>query len=361
MPTSTIYQSNRQQIGNINDASFNQRLPGAGAPAEGPLAALTNNPIPGNYRPTKFPGNIAVVDNFITIGAYKEHVFPASGATRAEGQKAIVESVILPIPSNLATSYAQQYNDGAALGPIGAAIGQAVGPNARNLVEGLANVVGNEATVKQGQQKISTAASGMIENVNKDINLAGVALSAGISAVEGFAPLAAGSLANLPGVAIGDQLSKGIQATEAVAGVARNPHLAVLYETPNFRAFNFSWELRPKDFIESLSINRIIRFFKYYSSPGFANSSKFGNNIFEYPSQFSIKTKYDELTHTYGDCVLKNFSVDYHGEGTPLYYDASNQTGFADKKMKAPAVVKISCDFQEVTIVTRETIEGANR
>ena len=179
--------------------------------------------------------------------------------------------------------------------------------------------------------------------------------------------LDAGTLANLPagfktrGVAIGDQLSKGIQATEAVAGVARNPHLAVLYETPNFRAFNFSWELRPKDFIESLSINRIIRFFKYYSSPGFANSSKFGNNIFEYPSQFSIKTKYDELTHTYGDCVLKNFSVDYHGEGTPLYYDASNQTGFADKKMKAPAVVKISCDFQEVTIVTRETIEGANR
>ena len=71
MPTSTIYQSNRQQIGNINDASFNQRLPGAGAPAEGPLAALTNNPIPGNYRPTKFPGNIAVVDNCITIGAYK--------------------------------------------------------------------------------------------------------------------------------------------------------------------------------------------------------------------------------------------------------------------------------------------------
>ena len=49
--------------------------------------------------------------------------------------------------------------------------------------------------------------------------------------------------------------------------------------------------------------------------------------------------------------MLTNFSVDYHGEGTPLYYDASGQEGATPlsgkRTLKAPAAVKISTEWQE--------------
>ena len=60
--------------------------------------------------------------------------------------------------------------------------------------------------------------------------------------------------------------------------------------------------------------------------------------------------------------MLTNFSVDYHGEGTPLYYDASGSTSASAKRtLKAPTVVRISTEWQETTIVTKDTLEKEGR
>jgi hypothetical protein len=58
-----------------------------------------------------------------------------------------------------------------------------------------------------------------------------------------------------------------------------------------------------------------------------------------------------------GDCVLDNISVDYHGEGTPLYYDASK----GGRNLKAPANITLNLDFSETVIVTKDDIEMKGR
>ena len=66
----------------------------------------------------------------------------------------------------------------------------------------------------------------------------------------------------------------------------------------------------------------------------------------------------------FGECVLTAFNVDYHGEGTPIYYDASGMSGSAvptKRTLKAPAVVKISTEWQETTIVTKDVLEKEGR
>ena len=118
--------------------------------------------------------------------------------------------------------------------------------------------------------------------------------------------------------------------------------------------------MRPKNFRESITIQRIIAFFKFYSAPRF----KFSNHFFDYPDQFKLQFRHPEFLFSFGDCVLTNFSVDYHGEGTPIYYDASGMSGAAvptKRTLKAPAVVKISTEWQETTIVTKDVLEKEGR
>ena len=82
------------------------------------------------------------------------------------------------------------------------------------------------------------------------------------------------------------------------------------------------------------------------------------NHFFEYPNQFRLKIKHDEFLFSFGDCVLTNFEVDYHGEGTPLYYDASKGGG---RNLKAPANITLNLDFSETVIVTKDDIEMKGR
>ena len=165
---------------------------------------------------------------------------------------------------------------------------------------------------------------------------------------------------------LGAALNKAVQVGTAFAGIARNPHMAVLYDSPQFRAFEFGFDLRPKNYQESLMIGRIIHFFKYYSHPEY----KFGNHFFVYPNQFKIRFKYPEFLYRFGDCVLKSVAIDYHGEGTPLYYDAGvgESVDLGDgagpqsgRKLKAPANVKLQLSFQEVKILTKKEIQNQGR
>ena len=99
----------------------------------------------------------------------------------------------------------------------------------------------------------------------------------------------------------------------------------------------------------------MIHTFKFYSAPSFKNSS----HIFAYPNQFKLSFKYPDFLFSIGTCVLKNFTVDYHGEGTPLYYEASERSSV--RTFKPPAVIRISTEFQEISILTKEGIKKANR
>ena len=332
------------------------------APAQpadsGPLASLNN---PSRFRTVTYPRNIDAVDHYMTISAYETQHFAAFGGQREN--KSIIQKIVLPMPSQLITGYSQEYKN-EQIGIAGRVVGGALAENVDKLVETESAVrnafadPSKEAGVN-ALDKASSFIAGTIRTLSKDIN-AGVVKSVALAAAkDGAAALAGAATLGLGGAALAAGAAKGVEAFTASLGLARNPHAAVMYDSPNFRAFNFSWELRPKNYYESINIARIIGFLKYYSAPSFAKG--FSNHFFKYPNQFRLKIKHDEFLFAFGDCILKNFEVDYHGEGTPIYYDAAGSIRAGNRRLKAPAVVKINTEWQETSIVTKETIENEGR
>ena len=337
------------------------------APAQpadsGPLKKL-NDPI-GFYKPISWPINLDAVDHVMTIGAYESRHFPATqGATRDKASRTIKQKVHLPMPSNLVTSYQQEYQN-EQLGPVGMGVAAGLDKNSKGF-DDMTKAFGKMASAKDVKEALKSAGgafdkstdfvAGVIGTTAKEIGLAG-AKSVGIGLAK-EAAIAGAAVMGLGGAALGEGISKGIDAFVQSKGVATNPHQAVMYRFPNFRSFQFSWEMRPKNHFESLAIAKIVAFFKFYSSPSFEGEKSM---FFKTPNQFMLKFRHDQFLFAIGDCVLTNFTVDYHGEGTPIYYDAAGSIRSGNRKLKAPAVVKIQCEFQENTIVTKESIRGGGR
>jgi len=297
---------------------------------DGPLTLLTKKLTTEDAL--YYPQNIKQIGHYMVFAAYEEHAF--QGSLNERQNKAKIGSAILPMPSNLQAAYQQDYKE-EAVGAIGAAIGAAVEQNR-----------GAAEAALQGKGNISSTLGSIAGDALKNIGVGGVAnLAAG-----GGAAVVTNAVA---GPVAAAAVQKSIQVAGAVLGKSRNPHMAVFYNSPQFRSFEFSFEMRPKSATESLSIGQIINFFKYYSAPEYALE----NHFFQYPNQFKIYFKHDDFLFKIGDTVLKNVSVDYHGEGTPLYYDATGSAFTSQKrKLLAPAVVKINLQFQEVKILTKKDI-----
>lgn len=338
----------------------------------GPLSSLNRGRTPRGVSAKKFPLNVDIVDNFMKIVAYKEHKFESEMATDSAGGQAnsslnarrdIIDTILLPMPSGLATAYAQNYDD-AGIGPVGASVAM------NSSMEGFdrlqdnvrrATVAGNDfnaqTTRQSGRQALKKQFTGLSDSVKEQLKAGGLTNIA-LEGAENFA-VAAGGIAGdqfgIPGVGAlaGEMARRGVVGAQLGMGVARNPHMAVIYKTPNFRVFNFQWQLRPKDFQESIEIHKIIGALKFYSAPSYLA----GSHVLKYPNQFGLSFKNNGLLYTMGTSVLRNFNVDYHGEGTPIYYDAPG----GRRKLKAPAVVNISTEFQEISILTKESFEKAGR
>lgn len=311
---------------------------GTGSPEdEGPLRNIFKSLGPG--RPLNFPVNMATVDHYVQFGAYAEQHFPAAGKPRSD--TSLMGSVRLPMPNQLPVAYAQTYKS-TDLGPLGAAI--AAGAQDAGLVD---------AFESGDKDKIMTAASNSYKSALKELGVSGAGAMILQGATEGGA-IAGAMGGGVVGAGIGAGVQKGVEAVAATAGKAVNPHMAIIYERPQFRKFQFQYNLRPKNQEESNILQKIIYFFKFYSAPHIEKESHFIN----YPNQFKIFFKHNDFLFKMGDCVLDNISVDYHGEGTPLYYDASKGGG---RNLKAPANITLNLDFSETVIVTKDDIEMKGR
>lgn len=335
----------------------------------GPLRSLNRERFGGDLK--RFPLNIEGVDNFMKIVVYKDHKFESEIET-SQGvksnssllaRKEILDTLILPMPSGLATAYAQNYDD-AGVGPIGATMGVAASNAGEEGFNNFRNAMVNAADPESrgqralGRSQLKKQFSGLANSVKEQLQqggLANLALEAGSEAAPMIGAAVGESLGGIPGVgAVGGAIAgRSLTAAQAGFGVTRNPHMAVIYKTPNFRVFNFQWQLRPKSYKESIEIHRIIHSLKFHSAPTYIA----GSHFLKYPNQFGLSFKNNKFLYTMGTVVLKNFNVDYHGEGTPIYHDAPG----GNRKFKAPAVVNISTEFQEISILTKEGIEKAGR
>jgi hypothetical protein len=242
--------------------------------------------------------------------------------------KRVTRNIILPVPSNLNVSYGADYEN-AELGVFGGGAAgivdfEGAGGDISNLVQSKIKGAiagtgsGREELLAAGAAALTTAAAGKI--------------GGGVGAL-------------LAGGATGGSVAAGIGKNE---GLAINPHMAVMFKGVGFREHEFSYKFIARNMDESEQIKKIINTFKYHMHPDFFA----GNLAFSYPDEFVINfaDKISSNLYSIGDCVLKNFSVNYNSQGVPLFFE---DTG-------APVSIEITMQFQEMKIVTKSDMDNPN-
>lgn len=289
----------------------------------GKLRALTQG---GETNKLVFPADLADTDHWVCFRVANVRKFRA----KAISQKDNLAYIYLPVPAQLKTGYNASY------GRKDLGIGGAT-------LEGLGIVPGTEGSERSFDAKAVAGALGMDIATAESSGL----ISAAVTSLTG-----GGTVSAIGAGFVGEAVGQAATAGFAAAGLARNPHTALLFQGTDFRTHSFSYKFIPRSRAESESLNNIITAFKYYMAPQLLESSHF----FRYPEQFDIDFKNERSLFDIGTSVLTQFDVDYHGEGRPLYFEKPDNSNNMD-----PVSVSINMTFQEVTITTKDEIKDFGR
>lgn len=147
----------------------------------------------------------------------------------------------------------------------------------------------------------------------------------------------------------------------ALTGTVLNPRLEKLFKQKDFRNFNFSWELYPRNKKEVEQIREIIEAFRYHAHPAMFDAGDKEQKVqiqLRVPAEFEIRflsTNPDpnasgfvenEYIPRIGRCALTTISVDY----TPNAIYSS----FMDN---SPTAITLSLQFSEMGLMTREVVD----
>ena len=138
------------------------------------------------------------------------------------------------------------------------------------------------------------------------------------------------------------------------SGQVMNPNMELLFKGVQLRAFDFVFDLAPRDKKESETIKNIIRTFKVNmnakNSSGGDSSGSSGlfiksPNVF----QLSYKTggKSHQFLHKFKPMALKNMGVNYTGSGTYATYEDTT-----------PIHMQLTLSFQELNPIYAEDYEN---
>ena len=286
--------------------------------AKGPLSALYK----GSSEPSLvFPGDLADLEHFAIFGI-RERAFTTDNLrTSSKANTKKFHNIFLPMPPQLQTSYGVNYQN-AEIGGGGAAMLSAGGAVFGTIGEAI-----NADSIGGGFSKLVEAGSAFIGKI-----------------AEGGLSGAGEVLKNATARAIAESDNPVIRGALSTQNVAANPYQAVFFTSPNFRTHSFAYTLFAKNESESETIRQIVRAFKKAMLPSITENTLF----FRYPKVFEISFRHDDHLFEIGTSVMTQFDVNYHGEGTPAYFDNT----------KAPTNVQISMSFQEVNILTSEDVGG---
>lgn len=143
-------------------------------------------------------------------------------------------------------------------------------------------------------------------------------------------------------------------------GAALNPNKSVIFNSPEFRSYSFSWNFAPNTEEESTTLRKIIRKIKSYSLPTYAKISEDGNlkvdyNIFNYPYMVKVHL-YPWASATWDNyldpemfqtkhCVINSISTNYSPE---------NNLSFFNSERNSPTFVSLTLNLTEIELFTGE-------
>ena len=248
-----------------------------------------------------------------------------------EEGKSVGRVFIFPIPANLSVASKTEYeNKGLGiLGALGAGrlntagalddVGSALMNGASDVLDGVGLNTGSD-TQSASAIGVVGLASFAASNIGKKLGLGG---------------LAAGGLA---GAAAGATVAESLGLK---AGLAVNPHLAVLFKGVGLRTFAFQYKFVARNQQESNQLRDIIKKLNYHMHPDYFA----GNFAFKYPDEFRIEFSQNRKDWLFNlkDCVMTDMTVNYNGEGMPLFFE----------DVGGPVSIDISMSFQETKIFTK--------
>jgi hypothetical protein len=173
---------------------------------------------------------------------------------------------------------------------------------------------------------------------NNNGGFASIAAAAAGGAAAGTVSKATAGLGNALGIDVPQALQLG--------GLAQNPFLTVLFQSPAFKRHSFSWKLAPNNAQESNSLREIINAFKSNMLPGMSPNA--GGTLLTYPNMAIINLYPDEtFLYKFKPCVVESLNVNYAVGGQPSFFKGTN----------APTLVQIDVNFLEIEYWLKEDIE----
>lgn len=126
-------------------------------------------------------------------------------------------------------------------------------------------------------------------------------------------------------------------------GLALNPQISVIYETPSLRSFNFEFMFAPRNAQEAAQALDIIKTFKFHAAPEIPTDSLLGRYLIP-PSEFDIEFSVTNMGKI-STCVLEDIAIDYGSSGAAFYKDGN------------PVYTRLNLKFKELEFVSKQMIK----
>jgi hypothetical protein len=135
-------------------------------------------------------------------------------------------------------------------------------------------------------------------------------------------------------------------------GKILNPNMELLFKGVQLRSFNFTFNMSPRDDVESKSVKSIIRAFK--KSMAAKTSTGTGAGLFiDSPNIFQLEYRSGNGKHpflnSFKPCALTNMAVDYTASGAYATYEDAT-----------PVHMKLTLSFQELNPVYFSDYDDSN-
>jgi hypothetical protein len=253
----------------------------------------------------------------IKFKSYERRSIFAAPFLRARG------GITLPLPGSLNDATSVNWNASQAdakSAAVGAGIEQLIAPSKTNEFGGSG----------AASRNFAESALNSLKNSGADGSLTG-ALAAGAGAY---------GAATISG-ALGGAGAQALQ----LAGLAANPFMTMLFQSPNFKSHSFSWVFAPRNPQESAMIAAIIQSFKFNMLPGLSGGGSAGT-FFSYPNIADIQLyPTNAYLYKFKPCAVKSVTADYAPNGPSFFKDTF-----------APTHISLGVEFQEIEMWTKESM-----
>jgi hypothetical protein len=147
-----------------------------------------------------------------------------------------------------------------------------------------------------------------------------------------------------------------------VTGRVVNPMLELIYNSPDFRQFQFEFFFWPRDEKEALEVQKIIDRFRFHQSPELEKISGKQSGLLIPPSEFDIQFFYAGRQNPnippIASCILESLQVNYTPRGFAAYeVPGENNPDLGRTGM--PVGIQLTLQFRETTYVTKEDFGAA--